>query len=146
MADRSSKSTQLLEVAVNRFLAKFPLAEGWLLLSEDFGNQGTMPSQSGICLDWPGIGFQTSGWDGWSHPALWLWASAPIDSLQKNRQETGGRILTITTRQKGPSVSLLADWIRDNALFGSWTCWSSKLEEWVYSLINLKDFGESNGG
>jgi len=103
-------------VAVNRFWQNF-FGRGLVATSEDFGNQGQLPSHPEL-LDWLALEFQTSGWDVKVIQRL-IVSSATYRQSSKNRQELEEKDPDNYLLAKGPSVRLLAELIRDNALFAA---------------------------
>jgi hypothetical protein len=103
-------------VAVNRFWQNF-FGRGLVATSEDFGNQGQLPSHPEL-LDWLALEFQTSGWDVKAIQRL-IVSSATYRQSSKNRQELEEKDPDNYLLAKGPSVRLLAELIRDNALFAA---------------------------
>ena len=103
-------------VAVNRFWQNY-FGTGLVKTSEDFGNQGALPSHPKL-LDWLAIYFRENGWD--------------IKKLQKlivmsatYRQDSRA---SVEAREKdsenqwlshGPAIRMPAEMIRDNALAAS---------------------------
>jgi hypothetical protein len=103
-------------VAVNRFWQNF-FGRGLVATSEDFGNQGQLPSHPEL-LDWLALEFQNSGWDVKAIQRL-IVSSATYRQSSKNRQELEEKDPDNYLLAKGPSVRLLAELIRDNALFAA---------------------------
>ncbi|MCE7064635.1 DUF1553 domain-containing protein [Dyadobacter sp. CY326] len=103
-------------VAVNRFWQNF-FGTGIVKTTEDFGNQGEMPSHLAL-LDWLAIEFQESGWNVKKLNKLIV-----MSATYRQRSET-----TREVREKDPENRLLshspanrlsAEMIRDNALAAS---------------------------
>ena len=103
-------------VAVNRYWQNF-FGTGLVKTSEDFGNQGDMPSHQQL-LDWLAVTFRESGWDVKKLCKLIVMSAT-------YRQDSK---VIVATREKdpenrllshGPSVRLSAEMIRDNALMAS---------------------------
>ena len=103
-------------VAVNRYWQNF-FATGLVKTTEDFGNQGEMPSHPEL-LDWLAVSFRESGWDVKKLVKLIAMsatyrqeATVPAIELGKDPEN---RLLA-----HGPAVRLTAEMIRDNALMAS---------------------------
>ncbi|WP_339755242.1 DUF1553 domain-containing protein [Algoriphagus aquimarinus] len=103
-------------VAVNRFWQNF-FGIGLVATSEDFGNQGKLPSHPEL-LDWLALEFQNSGWDVKAMQRL-IVTSATYRQASKRRPELEEKDPDNHLLAKGPSVRLLAELIRDNALFAA---------------------------
>lgn len=103
-------------VAVNRFWQNF-FGKGLVATSEDFGNQGQLPSHPEL-LDWLALEFQNSGWDVKAIQRL-IVSSATYRQASINRPELEEKDPYNYLLAKGPSVRLLAELIRDNALFAA---------------------------
>jgi hypothetical protein len=103
-------------VAVNRFWQNF-FGRGLVATSEDFGNQGQLPSHPEL-LDWLALEFQNSGWDVKAIQRL-IVSSATYRQASINRPELEEKDPYNYLLAKGPSVRLLAELIRDNALFAA---------------------------
>jgi len=103
-------------VAVNRYWQNF-FGTGLVKTSEDFGNQGEMPSHPEL-LDWLAVTFRESGWDVKklckliAMSATYRQDSKVSASIRERDPEN--RLLS-----HGPSVRLSAEMIRDNALLAS---------------------------
>lgn len=103
-------------VAVNRFWQHF-FGLGLVKTSEDFGNQGEMPSHPKL-LDWLSIYFRESGWDVKGLQKMivmsrtYRQSSLVSESLMDLDKEN--RLLA-----RGPLKRLTAEMLRDNALAGS---------------------------
>jgi cytochrome c553 len=103
-------------VAVNRYWQNF-FVNGLVKTSEDFGNQGELPSHPAL-LDWLAVTFRESGWDTKKLcklivlSATYQQDSKAVESIQLKDPEN--RLLS-----HGPSVRMTAEMIRDNALKAS---------------------------
>jgi hypothetical protein len=103
-------------VAVNQFWQSM-FGTGLVKTSEDFGNQGEMPSHPEL-LDWLAAEFKKSGWDVkkiyrlMANSATYRQDSKTTDALREKDPEN--RLLA-----RGPSKRLTAEMIRDNALSAS---------------------------
>ncbi|TAD84704.1 MAG: DUF1553 domain-containing protein [Bacteroidetes bacterium] len=103
-------------VAVNRYWQNF-FGTGLVKTTEDFGNQGEMPSHPEL-LDWLAVSFRESGWDVKKLCRLMVLSatyrqdskSSPASKLQ----DPENRLLS-----HGPAVRMTAEMIRDNALTAS---------------------------
>jgi len=103
-------------VAVNRYWQNF-FGTGLVKTTEDFGNQGQMPSHPEL-LDWLAISFRESGWDLKKLMKLMVMSStyrqdATVQALSKEK-DPENRLLS-----HGAAVRLSAEMIRDNALMAS---------------------------
>lgn len=103
-------------VAVNRFWQNY-FGSGLVATSEDFGNQGQLPSHPEL-LDWLALEFQNSGWDVKAMQRL-IVTSATYRQASKNRPELAEKDPDNYLLARGPSVRLPAELIRDNALFAA---------------------------
>ncbi len=102
-------------VAVNRFWQNF-FGVGLVKTSEDFGNQGEMPSHQEL-LDWLAVTFIESGWNVKAlNKMIVMSATYRQDSRAREAAETDpeNRFLS-----HGPAYRMTAEMIRDNALFAS---------------------------
>jgi hypothetical protein len=103
-------------VAVNRFWQNF-FGTGLVKTSEDFGNQGELPSHPEL-LDWLAFSFKESGWDTKKLCKLIVMsASYRQDSKASSDiklKDPENRFLS-----HGPSKRMEAEMIRDNALKAS---------------------------
>ncbi len=103
-------------VAVNRYWQNF-LGIGLVKTSEDFGNQGEMPSHPEL-LDWLAVTFRESGWDVKKMCKLIVMSATYRQdsrvSASVREKDPENRLLS-----HGPSVRLSAEMIRDNALMAS---------------------------
>jgi hypothetical protein len=88
---------------------------GLVKTSEDFGNQGEMPSHPEL-LDWLAVSFIESGWDVKAlNKLIVMSATYRQDSYSGGcRQDPENRFLS-----HGPAYRMPAEMIRDNALFAS---------------------------
>lgn len=103
-------------VAVNRFWQHY-FGFGLVKTSEDFGNQGEMPSHPRL-LDWLSINFMESGWDVKALQKMIVMShtyrqSSLVDG-ELSELDKDNRLLA-----RGPSKRLTAEMLRDNALAGS---------------------------
>jgi hypothetical protein len=103
-------------VAVNRFWQNY-FGRGLVATSEDFGNQGQLPSHPEL-LNWLALEFQNSGWDVKAMQRL-IVTSATYRQASKNRPELMENDPDNYFLARGPSVRLPAELIRDNALFAA---------------------------
>ncbi|MCL6259235.1 DUF1553 domain-containing protein [Aquiflexum sp. TKW24L] len=103
-------------VAINRFWQNY-FGRGLVATSEDFGNQGQLPSHPEL-LDWLAVEFQNSGWDVKAMQRL-IVTSATYRQGSKNRPELMEKDPDNYLLARGPSVRLPAELIRDNALFAA---------------------------
>jgi hypothetical protein len=114
-------------VAVNRIWQQF-FGTGLVKTSEDFGNQGEMPSHPEL-LDWLAVQFMESGWDIKKMIQLIVTSKTyqqdAFASQALREQDPENRLLA-----RGPSKRLTAEMLRDQALVAS-------------GLINRKTGGES---
>ena len=103
-------------VAVNRLWQNF-FGTGLVKTSEDFGNQGELPSHPEL-LDWLAVTFRESGWDIKKMCKLIVMSSTyRQDSRAENSilaSDPENRLLS-----HGPSNRMSAEMIRDNALMAS---------------------------
>jgi hypothetical protein len=103
-------------VAVNRFWQNF-FGRGLVATSEDFGNQGQLPSHPEL-LDWLALEFQNSGWDVKAMQRL-IVTSATYRQASKYRPELEEKDPNNYLLARGTSARLSAEMIRDNALFAA---------------------------
>jgi Protein of unknown function (DUF1553)/Protein of unknown function (DUF1549)/Planctomycete cytochrome C/Concanavalin A-like lectin/glucanases superfamily len=110
------KNPLTARVAVNRAWQNF-FGTGIVKTSEDFGNQGEMPSHPGL-LDWLAINFIESGWDMKKlHKLIVMSATYQQSSVTSKtllEKDPANRLLA-----RGPSGRMTAEMIRDNALKAS---------------------------
>ena len=103
-------------VAVNRMWQNF-FGTGLVKTSEDFGNQGEMPSHPEL-LDWIAVTFLESGWD-----TKKLCKLIAMSATYRQDSKAVPAVLTKDPENRllshGPSVRLSAEMIRDNALLAS---------------------------
>jgi hypothetical protein len=100
-------------VAVNRLWQQF-FGSGLVRTSEDFGNQGEMPSHPGL-LDWLAVELRESGWDVKRMVRLIVTSQA---YRRDSRADAAAREADPANRwlARGPSSRLSAEMLRDNAL------------------------------
>ncbi|TKT92357.1 DUF1553 domain-containing protein [Dyadobacter frigoris] len=114
-------------VAVNRFWQNF-FGTGLVKTTEDFGNQGEMPSHPEL-LDYLAITFRETGWDVKKLNKLIVMSAAYCQDSRSTKEmqekDPENRLLA-----HGPSGRMSAEMIRDNALMAS-------------GLINKKIGGKS---
>ncbi len=112
----SDKNPLTARVAVNRYWQIF-FGTGLVKTSEDFGNQGEMPSHPEL-LDWLAFEFRRSGWNvKHLHKLMVMSATYRQDSRATRElrdKDPDNRLLA-----RGPSGRLSAEMIRDNALMAS---------------------------
>ncbi|MFD1816640.1 Planctomycete cytochrome C [Pseudarcicella hirudinis] len=103
-------------VAVNRFWQNF-FGTGLVKTTEDFGNQGEMPSHPQL-LDWLAVTFRESGWDVKKlNKTIVMSATYRQDSRadkEVREKDPENRLLA-----HGPANRMSAEMIRDNALMAS---------------------------
>jgi hypothetical protein len=103
-------------VAVNRYWQLY-FGRGIVKTSEDFGNQGEMPSHPEL-LDWLALEFQRSGWNVKALQKLIVMSNtyrqSSIASPELQAKDPENVLLG-----RGPSMRLTAEMLRDNALFAS---------------------------
>jgi hypothetical protein len=103
-------------VAVNRFWQHY-FGYGLVKTSEDFGNQGEMPSHPKL-LDWLALEFRDSGWDVKAFQKLIVMSHTYQQSSMVNEDlmemDFENRLLA-----RGPSKRLSGEMLRDNVLAGS---------------------------
>src|SRR5690606_24038168 len=103
-------------VAVNRFWQHY-FGFGLVKTSEDFGNQGEMPSHPKL-LDWLALQFRDSGWDVKAFQKLIVmshtYQQSSMVSEELMEMDSDNRLLA-----RGPSKRLSGEMLRDNALAGS---------------------------
>ncbi|MEN9949792.1 MAG: hypothetical protein RLY85_544, partial [Bacteroidota bacterium] len=114
-------------VAVNRLWQQF-FGTGLVKTSEDFGNQGEMPSHPAL-LDWLAVHFRESGWD-----VKQLIRLIVTSSTYKQESRTTAALRESDPENRwlarGPGKRLTAEMLRDQALAAS-------------GLLNRKIGGES---
>ena len=103
-------------VAVNRYWQNF-FGTGLVKTSEDFGNQGELPSHPEL-LDWLAVNFMESGWDVKKINKLIVlsatYQQSSVATAEQKAKDPANRLLS-----HGPAVRLNAEMIRDNALVAS---------------------------
>ncbi|MDL5514164.1 DUF1553 domain-containing protein [Arenibacter sp. M-2] len=103
-------------VAVNRFWQHY-FGNGLVKTSEDFGNQGEMPSHPEL-LDWLALEFRDSGWDVKAIQKLIVmshtYRQSSMVSGELMEMDMDNRLLA-----RGPSKRLSGEMLRDNALASS---------------------------
>lgn len=114
-------------VTVNRYWQNI-FGRGLVKTSEDFGNQGELPSHPEL-LDWLAVNFMESGWDVKALHKLILMSNtyqqSSIASQELLAMDKENKFLS-----RGPAKRLSGEMLRDNALFAS-------------GLLNRKIGGES---
>ncbi len=103
-------------VAVNRFWQDY-FGKGLVATSEDFGNQGQLPSHPEL-LDWLALEFQRLGWDVKAMQRL-IVTSATYRQASNKRPELEEKDPENILLARGPMVRLSGELIRDNALAAS---------------------------
>jgi|JI10StandDraft_1071094.scaffolds.fasta_scaffold18331_3 hypothetical protein len=103
-------------VAVNRYWQNF-FGTGLVKTSEDFGNQGELPSHPEL-LDWLAVTFKESGWDTKKLCKLIVMSAT---YRQDSRAGSDAKLKDPENRflSHGPSRRMDAEMIRDNALMAS---------------------------
>ncbi|WP_301934305.1 DUF1553 domain-containing protein [Ferruginibacter sp.] len=103
-------------VAVNRYWQNF-FGTGLVKTSEDFGNQGELPSHPEL-LDWLAVNFMESGWDVKKINKLIVlsatYQQSSVATAEQKAKDPANRLLS-----HGPAVRLNAEMMRDNALVAS---------------------------
>jgi len=103
-------------VAVNRYWQNL-FGRGLVKTSEDFGNQGELPSHPKL-LDWLAIQFVESGWD-----VKALHKTIMMSSTYQQSSVISEELLKVDGENKwlarGPSTRLSGEMLRDNALYAS---------------------------
>jgi len=103
-------------VAVNRFWQHY-FGYGLVKTSEDFGNQGEMPSHPKL-LDWLSIKFRDSGWDVKALQKMIVMSHAYQQSSTAS-EELLARDIANRMLARGPAKRLTGEMLRDNALAAS---------------------------
>lgn len=103
-------------VAVNRFWQNF-FGVGLVKTTEDFGNQGEMPSHPQL-LDWLAVNFRESGWDIRKLNKL-IVMSATYQQDSKSTKEQREKDPENRLLAHGPALRMTAEMLRDNALIAS---------------------------
>lgn len=107
------KNPLTARVEVNRIWQSF-FGTGLVKTSEDFGNQGELPSHPAL-LDWLAVTFMESGWDIKKLNKLIVMSATYKQSAAATRElieaDPANRLLA-----RGPSGRMSAEMIRDNAL------------------------------
>ena len=103
-------------VSVNRVWQNF-FGTGLVKTSEDFGNQGELPSHPEL-LDWLAVNFRESGWDNKKLCKLIVMSAT---YRQDSKAMASAKIKDPENRllSHGPAQRLTAEMIRDNALMAS---------------------------
>jgi hypothetical protein len=103
-------------VAVNRFWQNF-FGTGLVKTSEDFGNQGELPSHPEL-LDWLAVSFKNSGWNTKKLCKLIVMSAS---YRQDSKASPDSKVSDPENRflSHGPSKRMEAEMIRDNALMAS---------------------------
>lgn len=103
-------------VTVNRYWQNI-FGRGIVKTSEDFGNQGELPSHPAL-LDWLAIWFHESGWDVKAlHKLIMMSNTYQQTSIASNKTLAKDPENVLLAR--GPSKRLSGEMLRDNALFSS---------------------------
>ncbi|WP_425628782.1 DUF1553 domain-containing protein [Cellulophaga lytica] len=114
-------------VTVNRYWQNL-FGRGLVLSSEDFGNQGNLPTHPKL-LDWLAVSFVESGWD-----VKKLLKTIMLTNTYQQSSVISEELLAVDVENKwlsrGPSSRLSGEMLRDNALLAS-------------GLLNKKIGGES---
>lgn len=100
-------------VYVNR-LWQMHFGKGLVVSSDDFGNQGDLPSHPEL-LDWLAVSFRESGWD-IKKMHKFIVMSATYQQSSQIREELHEIDGDNTLLARGPSFRMSAEMIRDNAL------------------------------
>ena len=103
-------------VAVNRFWQNF-FGIGLVKTTEDFGNQGEMPSHPEL-LDWLAVNFRENGWDVKMLQKL-IVMSATYRQDSRASKEAREKDAENRWLSHGPANRMSAEMIRDNALAAS---------------------------
>lgn len=100
-------------VFVNR-LWQMHFGRGLVETSDDFGNQGSLPSHPEL-LDWLAVTFMESGWDIKKMHKLMLMSST-FQQSSKMKPELLEIDVNNVLLARGPSMRMTAEMVRDNAL------------------------------
>lgn len=103
-------------VIVNRYWQQF-FGLGLVPTSEDFGNQGDLPSHPEL-LDWLAVNFRTNGWDIKQTIKLIVMSSTYRQSSKASTEQMEADPQNIFLA-RGPSMRLSAEMLRDNVLSAS---------------------------
>ncbi|GAA0881173.1 DUF1553 domain-containing protein [Algoriphagus jejuensis] len=103
-------------VAVNRYWQSY-FGRGIVKTSEDFGNQGELPSHPEL-LDWLAVEFMNSGWDVKKIQKMIVMSAAYRQSSQADPAKTE-RDPENVFLSRGPKNRLSSEMVRDNALLAS---------------------------
>ncbi len=103
-------------VAVNRLWQNF-FGTGLVKTTEDFGNQGELPSHLGL-LDWLSVTFRESGWDVKQLNKL-IVMSTTYRQASQTTQKAREKDPENRGLSHGPANRMTAEMIRDNALVAS---------------------------
>lgn len=105
-----------VRVTVNRYWQNI-FGRGIVKTSEDFGNQGELPSHPKL-LDWLSLEFQKSGWD-----VKLLHKRIMMSNTYQQSSIASKELLELDDENvllaRGPSKRLSGEMLRDNALFSS---------------------------
>ncbi|EPR69856.1 DUF1553 domain-containing protein [Cyclobacterium qasimii] len=100
-------------VFINR-IWQMHFGKGLVVTSDDFGNQGSMPSHPEL-LDWLAVTFRESGWDIKKMHKL-IVMSATYQQSSKNSPDLLEEDPDNLLLARGPSFRMTAEMVRDNAL------------------------------
>lgn len=103
-------------VAVNRYWQML-FGKGLVKTSEDFGNQGELPSHPEL-LDWLAVTFQKNNWD-----VKALVKMMVMSATYRQSSQAGDKLMAVDPENillgRGPSERLTAEMLRDQALAAS---------------------------